>query len=57
MPLQDCSIAMEVFTKGNIGQVDEWEKVHKIKLHWNNWFDVSFAPLFCYLRLDSDRPA
>jgi hypothetical protein len=38
-------------------EVDEWEKVHKIKLHWNNWFDVSFAPLFCYLRLDSDRPA
>jgi len=43
--------------QGKIGQVDEWEKVHKIKLHWNNWFDVSFAPLFCYLRLDSDRPA
>jgi len=43
--------------QGKIGQVDEWEKMHKIKLHWNNWFDVSFAPLFCFLHLDSDRPA
>ena len=41
---------------GNNKKVDDWEKEHKIKLHWNNWFDVSFAPLFGFLRLDSDCP-
>ena len=43
--------------QGKIGKVDEWEKMHKIKLHWNNWFDVSFkfAPLFRFVRLDSAR--
>ena len=42
---------------GNKANVDEWEKQHKIKLHWNNWFEVSFAPLFRFLSLDSDIPA
>ena len=44
---------------GNKSKVDEWEREHKIKLHWNNWFDVSFTPLFelCFLCLDADRPA
>ena len=26
---------------GCIGRVQEWEKENRIKLHWNNWFDVS----------------
>ena len=43
--------------QGKIGQVDEWQKKHKIMLHWNNWYDVSFAPLFRFLRLDSDHLA
>jgi len=43
--------------RGNTQKLDAWEKEHKIKLHWNNWFDVSFAPLFSFLRLDSDHPA
>ena len=43
--------------RGNNSKVDAWEKEHKVKLHWNNWFDVSFAPLFRFLCLDSDRPA
>ena len=31
---------------GCIGRVQEWEKEHKIKLQWNNWWDVSFAQFF-----------
>ena len=31
--------------RGNNSKVDAWEKEHKVKLHWNNWFDVSFAQL------------
>ncbi len=42
---------------GNNQKVEAWEKEHKIKLHWNNWFDVSFTLLFRFLRLDSDRLA
>jgi hypothetical protein len=38
---------------GNHKKIDEWEKEHKIKLRWNNWFDVSLSPLFHFLRLDS----
>ena len=30
---------------GCIGAVEEWEKKHKIKLYWNNWFDVSYPCL------------
>ena len=26
---------------GCIKKVEDWEKLHKIKLQWNNWFDVS----------------
>lgn len=26
---------------GKVGHVAAWEKEHKIKLRWNNWFDVS----------------
>ena len=43
--------------RGNNSKVDAWEKEHKVKLHWNIWFAVSFAPLFRFLCLDSDRPA
>ena len=32
------------------GRVADWEREHKIKLQWNNWFDVSFPPLFNSLR-------
>ena len=42
---------------GNHKKIDGWGKEHKIKLRWNNWFDVSLSPLFHFLRLDSDRPA
>ena len=31
---------------GCVGRVERWEREHKIKLYWNNWFDVSFAPSF-----------
>jgi hypothetical protein len=31
---------------GCIGKVQDWEKEHKIKLQWNNWWDVSFAQFF-----------
>jgi len=31
--------------QGHVGHVDEWEREHKIKLHWNNWFEVSFEML------------
>ena len=27
---------------GCIKAVEDWEKIHKIKLYWNNWFDVSY---------------
>ncbi len=42
---------------GNNQKVEAWGKEHKIKLPWNNWFDVSFTLLFRFLRLDSDRLA
>ncbi len=44
---------------GNNSKVDEWGKEHKIKLHWNNWIDVSFAPLLKlrFLCLDANRLA
>ena len=50
MQLRNISIAMEK-KQGHVGHVDEWEREHKIKLHWNNWFDVSFAQLCRFLRL------
>ena len=28
---------------GKIGAVASWEKENKIKLRWNNWFDVSLC--------------
>ena len=28
---------------GKIGSVALWEKENKIKLRWNNWFDVSLC--------------
>ena len=34
---------------GCIGKVQDWGKEHKIKLQWNNWWDVSVAQLFCFL--------
>jgi hypothetical protein len=44
---------------GKIGAVARWEHEHKIKLHWNNWFDVSHLPprrrqLFAILFPESD---
>ena len=30
---------------GKIGAVASWEKVNKIKLRWNNWFNVSLCSL------------
>jgi hypothetical protein len=36
---------------GCIGRVQDWEKEHKIKLQWNNWWDVSFAHFFLLLSL------
>ena len=29
--------------QGCIGSVAAWEKENRIKLYWNNWFDVSFT--------------
>ena len=40
----DCSIK-----RGCVGNVEAWEKENRIKLHWNNWFDVSFQFLFFML--------
>ena len=31
---------------GYVGKVEAWENENRIKLHWNNWFDVSFQMLF-----------
>ena len=32
--------------RGCVGRVEAREKENRIKLHWNNWFDVSFQVLF-----------
>jgi hypothetical protein len=42
--------------EGKIGAVERWEHEHKIKLHWNNWFDVSppSRHLFAFLFPESD---
>ena len=34
--------------RGCVGRVEAREKENRIKLHWNNWFDVSFQVLFCH---------
>ena len=34
--------------RGCVGRVEAWEKENRIKLHWNNWFDVSFH---CFVML------
>ena len=34
---------------GCIGRVQSWEKENKIKLRWNNWWDVSLARVFPFL--------
>jgi len=41
---------------GKIGAVEKWEREHKIKLHWNNWFDVSppSRQFFAFLFPESD---
>jgi len=38
--------ARKTIKAGCVGRVERWEREHKIKLYWNNWFDVSFAPSF-----------
>ena len=32
--------------RGCVSRVDIWEKENRTKLHWNNWFDVSFRVFF-----------